>query len=135
MLSSTWFIPRIFPRGEVIGSHYGKAITDTTLNTLILAGPITMGRIPHGPPVVVTTWETCRLRQSLLLRPVHEGNHAGLRLVDAFGMFGRIVDVTICTMGRRSHRAKGSMFAFAPTFALRGTSSTKSVGAEDAARW
>jgi hypothetical protein len=65
MPSSTWFIPRIFPRGEVTGSRYGKAITDTTLNALILAGPITMGRIPHGPPVAVTTWETYRLQQSL----------------------------------------------------------------------
>jgi hypothetical protein len=27
--------------------------------------------------------------------------------------------------------AKGGVFAFAPTFALRGTSSTKSSGAED----
>jgi hypothetical protein len=67
MPSSTWFIPRIFPRGEVIGNHYGIAITDTTLNTLILVGPIVMGRIPHGPPVAVMTWETCRLRQSLRL--------------------------------------------------------------------
>jgi hypothetical protein len=32
---------------------------------------------------------------------------------------------------RRNHRAKGGVFTFAPTFALRGTSSTKSVGAED----
>jgi hypothetical protein len=36
---------------------------------------------------------------------------------------------------RRRHRAKGGVFAFAPTFALRGTSSTKSSGAEDVARW
>jgi hypothetical protein len=35
----------------------------------------------------------------------------------------------------RRHRAKGSVFAFAPTFALGGTSSTKSSGAEDVARW
>jgi hypothetical protein len=33
----------------------------------------------------------------------------------------------------RRHRAKGGVFAFAPTFALRGTSSTKSPGAEDIA--
>jgi hypothetical protein len=32
-------------------------------------------------------------------------------------------------------RAKGSVFAFAPTFALRGTSSTESSSAEDIARW
>jgi hypothetical protein len=44
-----------------------KAITDTTRNTLILAGPVIMGRIPHGPPGAVTTWETRRLRQSLRL--------------------------------------------------------------------
>jgi hypothetical protein len=31
----------------------------------------------------------------------------------------------------RCRRAKGSVFAFAPTFSLRGTSSTKSAGAED----
>src|SRR5688572_1375346 len=36
---------------------------------------------------------------------------------------------------RRRPRAKGGVFAFAPTFALRGTSSTKSPGAEDVARW
>ena len=32
-------------------------------------------------------------------------------------------------------RAKGGVFAFTPTFALRGTSSIKSPGAEDVARW
>jgi 3D (Asp-Asp-Asp) domain-containing protein len=37
--------------------------------------------------------------------------------------------------GWRRHRAKGGVFAFAPTFALRGTSSTKSSGAEGVARW
>jgi hypothetical protein len=35
----------------------------------------------------------------------------------------------------RRHRAKGSVFAFAPTFAPRGTSSTESSGAEGVARW
>jgi hypothetical protein len=35
----------------------------------------------------------------------------------------------------RRHRAKGSVFAFAPTFALRWTSSTKSSGFEGIARW
>jgi hypothetical protein len=34
-----------------------------------------------------------------------------------------------------SPRAKGSVFPFAPTFALRGTSSTELSGAEDIARW
>jgi hypothetical protein len=35
--------------------------------------------------------------------------------------------------GWRRHRAKGGVFAFAPTFALRGTSSTKLSGAEGVA--
>jgi hypothetical protein len=136
MPSNTRFIPRIFPRGEVTCSHYGKAIPDTSRNVLILAGPITMGRFPHGPPRAVMMWETRRLRQSLHLAtrprrgPCRSTSGRCFRLVRA-----RSVDVTICAMGRRSHRAKGSVFAFAPTFALRGTSSTKSAGAEDTARW
>jgi hypothetical protein len=36
---------------------------------------------------------------------------------------------------QRRLRAGGGVFAFAPTFALRGTSSTKSPGVEDVARW
>jgi hypothetical protein len=44
-----------------------KAIIDAARNALALAGPVTMGRIPHGSPGAVTTWETHRLRQSLRL--------------------------------------------------------------------
>jgi hypothetical protein len=44
-----------------------KAITDVARNALILAGPVTMGRIVHKPPGAVTTWETHRLQQSLSL--------------------------------------------------------------------
>jgi hypothetical protein len=116
MPSSTRFIPRIFQRGEVTISHYGKAITDMALNPLIFAGPITMGRIPHGPPGVVTTWETRRLRQSLR-RATHprRGPRRSPSVRRLRPAFRRVVDVTICVMGRRSHRAKGSVFAFAPT--------------------
>jgi hypothetical protein len=119
MPSSTRFIPRILPQGEVTCSHYSKAITDTTLNALIFVGPITMGRIPHGPPGAATTWETRRLRQShrRATRPRRgpRRSPSSRRLRPALR---RVVDVTICAMGRRSHRVKGSMFAFAPTFAL-----------------
>jgi hypothetical protein len=46
------------------------------------------------------------------------------------------VDVVfVSAAGRRRYRAKGSVFAFAPTFALRGASSTKSSSAKDVARW
>jgi hypothetical protein len=39
--------------------------------------------------------------------------------------------VSICAKQGGSRRAKGGVFAFVPTFAFRGTSSTKSAGAED----
>jgi hypothetical protein len=137
MPSSTRFIPEYSHEGRLQAVITVKAFTDTACNTLILAGPITMGRIPRGPPEVVTTWEIRRLRQSLRLatrpRRGQRRSPSGrcLRLVRA-----RSVDVTICAVGKQSHtRAKGSVFAFAPTFALRGTSSTKSAGAEDATRW
>jgi hypothetical protein len=116
MPSSTRFIHRIFPRGRLQAVITVKAITDTTLNALILVGPITMGRIPHGPPGAVTMWETRRLRQSLRLatrgrrRSCRSPSGRRLRLVQT-----RSVDVTICAMGRRSHRAKGSVFTFTPT--------------------
>jgi hypothetical protein len=50
--------------------------------------------------------------------------------VDLAGHFASVGAARLIKAG-----AKGSVFAFAPTFALRGTSSTKSSGAEDVARW
>jgi hypothetical protein len=44
---------------------------------------------------------------------------------------GLVGVVFICVMRGASHGAKGGVFAFVLTFALRGTSSTKSAGAED----
>jgi hypothetical protein len=34
-----------------------KAITDVARNTLIRVGPVTVGRIPPGPPSAVRTWD------------------------------------------------------------------------------
>jgi hypothetical protein len=34
-----------------------KAITDEAHNMLIRAGPVTVGRIPHGPPDTMRTWD------------------------------------------------------------------------------
>jgi hypothetical protein len=34
-----------------------KAITDVACNMLIRAGPVTVGRIPLGPPDAVRTWD------------------------------------------------------------------------------
>jgi hypothetical protein len=50
--------------------------------------------------------------------------------VDPAGRFASVGAARLTKAG-----AKGSVFAFAPTFALRGTSSTKSSSAEDVARW
>jgi hypothetical protein len=87
------------------------------------AGPVTMGRITRGPPC----W----------MRP-----HGEMTLSQVFvrcRMERRVsLPVELSPLGqrpRRRPRAKGGIFAFAPTFALRGTSSTKSSGAEDVARW
>jgi hypothetical protein len=48
MPSVTKSILRIFPQGEVTDLITEKAITDEARNTLIPAGPVTVGRIPHG---------------------------------------------------------------------------------------
>jgi hypothetical protein len=87
------------------------------------AGPVTMGRITRGPPC----WT----------RP-----HGGMTSSQVFVRcrMGRRVSLPVVLSPldqrlRRRPRAKGGIFAFAPTFALRGTSSTKSSGAEDVARW
>jgi hypothetical protein len=86
------------------------------------AGPVTMGRNARGPlswmrphcgmpssPVFV--W--CRMKRRVSLPALFAGAAAKQRRL----------------------RAKGDVSAFAPTSALRGTSSTKSPGAEDVARW
>jgi hypothetical protein len=54
--------------------------------------------------------------------------------VEAEGWTPPVVLPPLVQRDRRRPGAKGSVFAFAPTFALRGTSSTKSSGAEDVAR-
>jgi hypothetical protein len=87
------------------------------------AGPVTMGRITRGPPLrtgsrdeTTSSWVFVRrrMRQRVSLP---------------------VVLSPLVQRLRRRPRAKGGVFAFAPTFALRGTSSTKSPGAEDVARW
>jgi hypothetical protein len=86
------------------------------------AGPVTMGRITRGP----LSWT----------RP-----HGGMTTSQAFvwRRIKRRVSLPVLSPSdhrlQRRPRAEGGVFAFAPTFALRGTSSTKSPGAEDVARW
>jgi hypothetical protein len=87
------------------------------------AGPVTMGRTARGPPCWTRPQDVTTLSQVFARRRV-----------------GRRVSLPVALPPlvqrvRRRPRAKGGVFAFAPTFALRGTSSTKSSGAEDVARW
>jgi hypothetical protein len=87
------------------------------------AGPVTMGRITRGPP--------CWTRP----RDGTTSSHAFVRQRVGRRVSPPVVLSPLVQRGWQRHRAKGGVFAFAPTFALRGTSSTKSSGAEDVARW
>jgi hypothetical protein len=87
------------------------------------AGPVIMGRITRGPPCWTRSRDGTTSSQAFVRRRV--GQRVSLPVVLS----------PLVQRGWRRHRAKGGVFAFAPTFALRGTSSTKSSGAEDVARW
>jgi hypothetical protein len=87
------------------------------------AGPVTMGRITCGPPCWTRSQDQTTLSQAFVQWRMR-------RRVSLPVVLSPLVQ-----RGQRRPRAKGGVFAFAPTFALRGTSSTKSSGAEDVARW
>jgi hypothetical protein len=86
------------------------------------AGPVTMGRIVRGPPNWTRPHGVRTSSQAFVWRRTE-----------------RRVSLPVLSSSDRRHRrglrAEGGGYAFAPTFALRGTSSTKSPGAEDVARW
>jgi hypothetical protein len=86
-------------------------------------GPVTMGRITRGPPFWMRSEDETTSSQVFVRRRMR-------RRVSLPVVLSPLVQRV-----RRRPQAKGGVFAFAPTFALRGTSSTKSPGAEDVARW
>jgi hypothetical protein len=86
------------------------------------AGPVTMGRNARG----LLSWTRPRCGKPFV---------ASLRLVRYTRRVSLPVLSLLAQLLQRRLRAKGGTFAFAPTFALRGTSSTKSPSAEDVARW
>jgi hypothetical protein len=109
--------PEYSPEGRLQIVIKVNLITDTTLIALVLVGPITMGRVTHGPFPVVRAREVRSHRQGLCLatrerRGSHRppsGRRPRLVLVCS-------VDVAfVCAMRGRSRRAKGGVFAFAPT--------------------
>jgi hypothetical protein len=87
------------------------------------AGPVTMGRITRGPPFWTRSQDETTSSRVFVRRRMR-------RRVSLYVVLSPRVQRV-----RRRPRAKGSVSAFAPTFALRGTSWTKSPGAEDVARW
>jgi hypothetical protein len=87
------------------------------------AEPVTMGRITRGPPFWTRSQEETTSSQVFVRWRMR-------RMVSMPVVLSPLVQRV-----QRRPRAKGGVFAFAPTFALRGTSSTKSSGAEDVARW
>jgi hypothetical protein len=76
----------------------------------IRAGPITVDRIPHGPPGAMRTWDLQTLSESCL-RLAMERTKGIIRPA----LSARSGTVFIGVARRRRHRAKGSIFAFAPT--------------------
>jgi hypothetical protein len=87
------------------------------------AGPVTMGRITRGPSYWTRSQDGTTSSQVFVRWRM--GRRVNLPVVLS----------PLVRRLRRRHGAKGGVFAFAPTFAFRGTSSTKSSSAEDVARW
>jgi hypothetical protein len=126
-------MPRIFARGDVTDSHYSKLYYRHDPYYICPHGPISMGRITHGPPPVVREREVRSLWQGLRLvtreRRGSSGPPYGWRPRPVLA--GSVGPAFVCARQGRSRGAKGGMFAFAPTFSLRGTSLTNSAGVED----
>jgi hypothetical protein len=87
------------------------------------AEPVTMGRITRGPPC--WTGSQDETTSSQVFVRWHMRRRVSLSVVLS----------PLVQQGLRRPRAKGGVYAFAPTSALRGTSSTKSSSAEDVTRW
>jgi hypothetical protein len=92
-------------------------ITDTVLITSVHAGPNSVARIAHGPPLVVREQEVHRLR--LGLRLVSCGRRGSNRPPSDWrpwpALVGSVDSAFICARWGRSRRANGSVFAFGPT--------------------
>jgi hypothetical protein len=107
------------------------------LQTVIIEKPLQIGPVIHSTARGLLQWAEFRL--GLRVGRGRETGRSRCRpsscsVLDE-GWKLQVALPPLVRRDRQRHRAKGSVFAFAPTFALRGTSSTKSSGAEDVARW
>jgi hypothetical protein len=89
-----------------------------------------VGRTVHGPLFVVREWEVqgSSVGPSSCLLGTKGVEQASVWSMPLAYPAGLADVVFVCAMQGGSRRAKGGVFAFAPTFALQGTSSTKSAG-------
>jgi hypothetical protein len=108
-------------------------ITDTAQPTHAHAGPSFLGRTVHGPLPVPRKWEVLwsSTGPSSCLTGAKGAEQASVWSAPLVCPAGPVDTVFVRAARGRSRRAKGGVFAFTPTFALRGTNSTKSAGAED----
>jgi hypothetical protein len=107
------------------------------LQTVITENPLQIGPVIHSAARGLLQW--AEFHVGLRVRRGRETGRPRRRpsscdVLDE-GWKLSVASPPLVRRDRRRHRAKGSVFAFAPTFTLRGTSSTKSSGAEDIARW
>jgi hypothetical protein len=107
------------------------------LQTVITERPLQIGPVIHSAARGLLQWA-----EFLVGLRVGRGRETGrpCRRPSSCGVLDEgwklsVASPPLVRRDRRRHRAKGSVFAFAPTFALRGTSSTKSSSVEDVARW
>jgi hypothetical protein len=119
--------PKLFPEySHKVGLQTvitGKPLQIRSVMRSGHAGPVTMDQITCGPPCWTKPRDRTTSSWAFVQRRV--GRRVSLLVVLS----------SLVQRGWRRHRAKGGVFAFVPTFALRGTSSTKSSGAEGVARW
>jgi hypothetical protein len=119
------------PRSSLEYSHKAG------LQTVITKKPLQIGPVMRAAARSLLQWAKFHVglrvgRGRETERPCRRPSSC--RVVDE-GWNSPVVSPPLVQRDWRRHRAKGSVFAFAPTFALRGTSSTKSSGAKDVARW
>jgi hypothetical protein len=124
----------MFPQAPRLSPEYSH---NAGLHTVITEKPLQIGPVTHSAARGLLQWAEFHVG----LR-VGRGRGTGrprrrpstCHVVDE-GWNPPVVSPPLVQRDWRRHRAKGSVFAFAPIFALRGTSSTKSSSAEDVARW
>jgi hypothetical protein len=128
---------RLCPRVPGLSPEYSHkgGLQTVIIEKLLQMRPVTCPSTRGGGPLQWAEFHV-GLRARRRTRDQQTSSWSGLRLAmerTKGNRASRHAFVDVAT--RRRLHAKGSVFAFTPTFALRGTSSTESSGAEDVSRW